>query len=58
MITKSNNIPIFTIDKMTTVNQTEQNDKRKVAICEESLSECSISESLDCKLKKITIKLN
>lgn len=62
MITKSNNVPIFTIDQFPKLTiesqgQLDQIGKVKVAICEESLSECSFSDSLDCKMKKITIKL-
>jgi hypothetical protein len=62
VVARSNNIPIFTID---TVNLNQKPREKplnpllkKVDIVEESLSECSISESLDCKLKRITISLN
>lgn len=49
-------LPIFTIDKSPPTFQDQQfNDRRKIAISEESLSECSISEPVDCKLKRITI---
>lgn len=43
--------PIFTIDGQT------QSLSKAATISEESLSECSISESCDCKLKSITIRL-
>lgn len=51
--------PIFTVEKIPlALNDTSFNEKRKIAISEESLSECSISETSACKLKRITIQLN
>lgn len=58
--------PIFTVEKIPIENSensisttsTSVNGRRKIAISEESLSECSIEDSsLSCKLKKITIQL-
>jgi 7 transmembrane sweet-taste receptor of 3 GCPR len=50
--------PIFTVEKIPlNSKQTSFNERRKVAISEESLSECSISDTT-CKLKRITINLN
>ena len=49
--------PIFTVEKMPlNSNEMSLSDRRKVAISEESLSECSISDTT-CKLKRITIQL-
>lgn len=49
--------PIFTVEKIP-LNSKESSfsERRKVAISEESLSECSISDK-SCKLKRITIQL-
>jgi 7 transmembrane sweet-taste receptor of 3 GCPR len=47
---------IFTVEKVPLKNNEYFYEKKKIAISEESLSECSISESA-CNLKKITIKL-
>lgn len=47
--------PIFTVEKIP-LNNTENSFSRRVAISEESLSECSISDTA-CKLKRITIQL-
>ncbi|KAG5684310.1 hypothetical protein PVAND_013545 [Polypedilum vanderplanki] len=52
MSTKSQ---IFTVEKIP-LNTLENNEKKRIAISEESLSECSISDTA-CKLKRITIKL-
>lgn len=50
--------PIFTVEKIPLdSNDTSFTEKRKIAISEESLSECSISETSACKLKRITIQL-
>lgn len=50
--------PIFTVEKIPLESKdTSFNEKRKIAISEESLSECSISETSACKLKRITIQL-
>ena len=49
---------IFTVEKIPLeFNVMSTNERRKVAISEESLSECSISESSACQLKRITIQL-
>lgn len=49
--------PIFTVERLPLeTNNILTNDRRKVAISEESLSECSISDTA-CKLKRITIQL-
>lgn len=49
--------PIFTVEKIPlNSNEMSLSDKRKIAISEESLSECSISDKT-CKLKRITIQL-
>jgi hypothetical protein len=49
--------PIFTVEKIP-LNSKENSfsERRRVAISEESLSECSISDKT-CKLKRITIQL-
>lgn len=49
--------PIFTVEKVP-LNSMDSSfsERRKVAISEESLSECSISDKT-CKLKRITIQL-
>lgn len=53
-ITKS---PIFTVEKLPLQNhESSFQDRKRIAISEESLSECSISDSA-CKLKRITIQL-
>lgn len=50
--------PIFTVEKIPLESNTNHfNERRRVAISEESLSECSISDTA-CKLKRITIQLN
>lgn len=49
---------IFTVEKVPLKDEeTSLRDRRKIAISEESLSECSISETSACKLKRITIQL-
>lgn len=49
--------PIFTVEKMPLRSgEMSLSDRRKVAISEESLSECSLSDKT-CKLKRITIQL-
>ena len=49
--------PIFTVERVPMKsNDMSYNNGRKVAISEESLSECSISDTA-CKLKRITIQL-
>lgn len=50
--------PIFTVEKIPLPSHDESSfqDQKRIAISEESLSECSISDSA-CKLKRITIKL-
>lgn len=49
--------PIFTVEKIPLESKTSSfNDRRRIAISEESLSECSISDT-NCKLKRITIQL-
>lgn len=45
---------IFTVEKIPL--DTSMHEKRKIAISEESLSECSISDTA-CKLKRITMQL-
>ncbi|KAL7030586.1 hypothetical protein ACKWTF_006714 [Chironomus riparius] len=47
---------IFTVEKLP-LDSNLRNEKKKIAISEESLSECSISDTA-CKLKRITIQLN
>lgn len=48
---------IFTVEKVPLQSsESSFNERRKVAISEESLSECSISDTA-CKLKRITIQL-
>lgn len=50
--------PIFTVEKVPLESKSSSfNEHRKIAISEESLSECSISDTA-CKLKRITIQLN
>lgn len=53
--------PIFTIDTSSSLLSAATNNQLsssiKTTISEESLSECSLSESCDCKLKSITIRL-
>jgi hypothetical protein len=57
------NPPIFTVQSTTMANGTQsltvENTGMRATISEESLSECSLSESMscDCKLKSITIQL-
>lgn len=49
--------PIFTVEKIPmNTKDNSFSEQRKVAISEESLSECSISDKT-CKLKRITIQL-
>lgn len=49
--------PIFTVEKIPLDHHENSfNERRRVAISEESLSECSISDTA-CKLKRITIQL-
>lgn len=49
---------IFTVEKIPLKDEENSlRDRRKIAISEESLSECSISETSACKLKRITIQL-
>lgn len=49
--------PIFTVEKMPLEPSDDSfSERRKIAISEESLSECSISDTA-CKLKRITIQL-
>lgn len=49
--------PIFTVERVPLeTNDVSFADRRKIAISEESLSECSISDTA-CKLKRITIQL-
>lgn len=50
--------PIFTVEKIPLdSNENSLIDRRRIAISEESLSECSVSDT-NCKLKRITIHLN
>jgi hypothetical protein len=52
--------PIFTVERIPLENTPMMNvngHQKKVAISEESLSECSIEDSTSCKLKRITIQL-
>lgn len=48
---------IFTVEKIPLDSNHINERKKKIAISEESLSECSISDTA-CKLKRITIQLN
>lgn len=48
---------IFTVEKIPLKDDESSLKLRKIAISEESLSECSISETSACKLKRITIQL-
>lgn len=48
--------PIFTVEKIPLDVNERMSARRKIAISEESLSECSISDTA-CKLKRITIQL-
>lgn len=49
--------PIFTVEKIPlSSKEMSLSDRRKIAISEESLSECSISDK-NCKMKRITIQL-
>lgn len=56
-IAKYTKSPIFTVEKVPLKSTESFSEKRKIAISEESLSECSISETSACKLKRITIQL-
>lgn len=50
--------PIFTVERIPLEsNENSFKERSRVAISEESLSECSISETSACKLKRITIQL-
>lgn len=57
--------PIFTVEKLpiamseNSISISSVSERKKIAISEESLSECSIDDSSSsCKLKKITIQLS